>query len=125
MGSDGSGGGGLGRDPNRQGSNPLGSRLPLGPPPRPLGEPDEPYEDPEDDHFDPEDDRVYRGAKKVKDAGEVKLPSPPTGQAFRAWRMLAIHTITTAAGRHDDKAMDWVLKAERVTSTDDLDHPGR
>ena len=33
--------------------------------------------------------------------------------------------ITAAAGRQDDSAMDWVLKVEGVTSTDELDHPGR
>ncbi len=59
----------------------------------------------------------------MKEADEIKLQPLPTGQAYRAWRMATIHVIIAAAGRRDNRAMDWVLVVDEA-SIDELGHPG-
>jgi uncharacterized protein (DUF1684 family) len=53
----------------------------------------------------------------------VKILSFPSGTAWRAWRANAIHAIVSAAGRHDDSALEWVMKVEAHEAVD-LETPG-
>ena len=47
----------------------------------------------------------------------------PSGTAWRAWRANTIHAIVSAAGRHDDSALEWVMKVETHEAVD-LETPG-
>ena len=35
----------------------------------------------------------------------------PSGTSWRAWRANTIHAIASAARRHDDKALEWIVEA--------------
>ncbi len=85
---------------------------------RPPGPPDA-----DDEHNDGPADEADRGderdgatprrdRQRVKEADEVKLLSFPQGTAWRAWRANTIHAIVSAAGRHDDKALEWIMEVE-------------
>jgi hypothetical protein len=123
-GSGSGGGGGGGNNPNRQGQPPLGPRLPLAPPPDGQPDDDDPEGEPDDACFDAKDDRAPRRAKSIKEADELKLQSLPAGQAYRTWRMSALHAIVAAAGRHDDQLMA-LLRVEKSETVEELSHPGR
>ena len=47
----------------------------------------------------------------------------PSGTAWRAWRANAIHAIVSAAGRHDDSALNCVMNVE-THETIELGTPG-
>ena len=64
-----------------------------------------------------------RSTSHKKKADEVKSLSFPSGTAWRAWRANAIHAIVSAAGRHDDSALEWVMKVETHEAVD-LETPG-
>ena len=42
---------------------------------------------------------------------------------WRAWKANAIHAIVSAAGRHDDSALEWVMKVQAHEAVD-LETPG-
>ena len=64
-----------------------------------------------------------RDRNRVKEADEVRILSFPSGTAWRPWRASTIHAIVSAAGRHDDSALEWVMKVE-THRTVDLGTPG-
>ena len=59
----------------------------------------------------------------MKEADEIKLHSFPQGSQWRGWRSSTIHSIVSAAGRQDDKALEWILKVEK-NDEDCLNDPG-
>ena len=97
------------------------------PPPGPPDGDDD--DDPDDGHGDDEnqdeeerDATPRRDRQRVREADEVKILSFPQGTAWRAWRANTIHAIVSAAGRHDDKALEWVMRVETHTSAE-LENP--
>ena len=83
--------------------------------PGPPDDDDEPNDGPadEDDQGEERDGATpRRDRQRVKEADEVKLLSFPQGTAWRAWRANTIHDIVSAAGRHDDKALEWIMEVE-------------
>ena len=53
----------------------------------------------------------------------MKILVFPQGTAWRAWRNNTTRFIVSAAGRHDDSALEWIMKAETHGHAD-LEHPG-
>ncbi len=53
----------------------------------------------------------------------MNILSFSSGPAWRAWRANTIHAIVSAAGRHDDSALEWVMKVEAHEAAD-LETPG-
>ena len=77
----------------------------------------------EDDQDERDENARRRDRQCVREADEVKLLAFPQGTAWKAWRNNTIHSIVSAAGRHDDSALDWVMKVETHEQAD-LEHPG-
>ena len=101
-----------------QGPNGPSPPTPPGTPPSPgnaFGQPpdDDPDDGPADDggqgdDQDGQDGGPRRERLRVKEADEIKLLSLPQGTAWRACRANTIHAIVSAAGRHDDYALEWI-----------------
>ena len=94
---------------------PPGSNGPPPSPRNPFGQPpdDDPADDGEQgDDLDGQDGGPRRERLRVKEADEIKLLSLPQGTAWRAWRASNTHAIVSAAGRHDDSALEWIMKTE-------------
>ncbi len=125
MGGNPNGNGGNG-GPNRSPPPPLfGQGPPPGPPPGPPDDDDPNDQADEDDQGDGNDGATprRRDKQRVKEADEVKIMSLPQSLNWRAWRSNTILAVISAAGRHDDKTLEWIMQVE-THQTDDLEAPG-
>ena len=100
-----------------------GPAPPLPPPgggPDPPGGPDSPdgSEVPSEEEGMDEGRGRRRERARVREAEEVKLLAFPTGPQWRAWRSNTIHAIVSAAGRHDDRALEWIMNVETHETVD-------
>ena len=63
----------------------------------------------EDDQDERDEVARRRDRQRIKEADEVRILVFPQGTAWRAWRNNTIHSIVSAAGRHDDSALEWIM----------------
>ncbi len=77
----------------------------------------------EDDQDERDEIARRRDRQRIREADEVKILVFPQGTAWRAWRNNTTRFIVSAARRHDDSALEWIMKAETHEQAY-LEHPG-
>jgi hypothetical protein len=63
--------------------------------------------------------RSLERRSRVKEASEIKVPTLPAGNQYRAWKHAVYSNINAASGRSDDKALTWARECEDKSKTVD------